>query len=389
VVTTHNMSRLTFWPLPVRWPSVVDGYKSTVRPLAFSPDGKWLASSWADGRLRLWPLPGTGSTDVRVLNTPEALWSSLAFDPGGRYLFAVGFADNPWIVPLDGSPGRKLKQDSKDALLYGSAVSPTGRLVATAFGWGKGSKTLRVWDVETGAVHLFGLPVPSPPPGSAPTVTTGYEGGVFNLAFVDDATLYTAGHGGIRRWNLETGAQELVKDYGPGANSQMAMRADRRVAFTWHGPLEVDCAPLERLDMATGAITPLPQFGDCPGAPEQITGSVIAVGGLDGIVRVAREADREAHLLPGHIGVVGWAGMSAVAVSPDLRWLASTGEDNTMRLWPMPDLDKPPLHTLPHDVLVAKLKSLTNLRAVRDDKSATGWAIELGPFAGWKDMPGW
>jgi hypothetical protein len=54
--------------------------------------------------------------------------------------------------------------------------------------------------------------------------------------------------------------------------------------------------------------------------------------------------------------------------------VATTGEDNTLRLWPMPDLSKPPLHTLPHDELLAKLRSLTNLRAVRDPSTATGWA---------------
>jgi WD40 repeat protein len=78
-----------------------------------------------------------------------------------------------------------------------------------------------------------------------------------------------------------------------------------------------------------------------------------------------------------------------VAISPDLRWLASTGEDNTLRLWPMPDLKKPALHTLSHNELIAKLKSLTNLRAVRDPDSPNGWTIELGPFPGWKDVPTW
>jgi len=47
------------------------------------------------------------------------------------------------------------------------------------------------------------------------------------------------------------------------------------------------------------------------------------------------------------------------------------------------------LHTLPHEELVAKLKSLTNLRAVRDPKSSTGWTVEFGPFPGWKDVPTW
>ena len=65
------------------------------------------------------------------------------------------------------------------------------------------------------------------------------------------------------------------------------------------------------------------------------------------------------------------------------------GEDSTLRLWPMPDLDLPPLHTRPHGELLAKLKTLTNLRAVRDLNSTTGWTIELGPFPGWAVVPEW
>jgi hypothetical protein len=55
----------------------------------------------------------------------------------------------------------------------------------------------------------------------------------------------------------------------------------------------------------------------------------------------------------------------------------------------MPDLDRPPIHTLPHDELVAKLESLTNIRVVRDPESPEGWKLELDRFPGWKDVPTW
>jgi WD40 repeat protein len=131
-------------------------------------------------------------------------------------------------------------------------------------------------------------------------------------------------------------------------------------------------------------MTPLPSFSECPRSLAiDRSGNVAVTGDDTGVVRVGRLSG-EPHLLLGHEGpVVG------VALSSDLRWVASAGEDDTLRLWPMPDLDKPPLHTLPHDQLVAKLKSLTNFRAVRDPEAPNGWKIELGPFPGWKEVPEW
>ena len=107
-------------------------------------------------------------------------------------------------------------------------------------------------------------------------------------------------------------------------------------------------------------------------------------GDRNGLVRVGPLTGEEPHLLFGHTRPV-----MSVAVSPDGRWIASGSDDGTIRPWPMSDLSKPPLHTLPHDELVAKLRSLTNLRTVRDPASVTGWKIEVGPFPGWAVVPVW
>ena len=78
----------------------------------------------------------------------------------------------------------------------------------------------------------------------------------------------------------------------------------------------------------------------------------------------------------------------ALPRQPDGRWIA-TADDESVRLWPMPDMSTPPLYTVPHDQLLAKLDALTNLRLVRDPSSSTGWSLEVGPFPGWETAPTW
>ena len=55
----------------------------------------------------------------------------------------------------------------------------------------------------------------------------------------------------------------------------------------------------------------------------------------------------------------------------------------------MPDLSKPPLHTLARAALIAKLGSLTNVRVVEDKTAPTGYKLDLAPFPGWQDAPTW
>jgi WD40 repeat protein len=167
----------------------------------------------------------------------------------------------------------------------------------------------------------------------------------------------------------------------------MAVSADGKTILTIDRPLvqwsKCRALTIRRLGQPTARL--LREFGDCVrDFSIDPTGSVVVTGDSEGVVRVGRIGGGEPQQLLGHKGIV-----QSVQQSPDGRWIASAGEDNTLRLWPMPDLTRPPLHALPHSELIATLKSLTNLRAVRDPDSPTGWKVEVGPFPGWKKVPTW
>jgi len=58
-------------------------------------------------------------------------------------------------------------------------------------------------------------------------------------------------------------------------------------------------------------------------------------------------------------------------------------------MWPIPDLSKTAFQMLPRDELIAKLKSLTSCRVIRDEASAFGWTMTHDPFPGWETEPTW
>ena len=307
------------------------------------------------------PCPAPARESRQTLDLPGALWASIVFDPRGPVPVrrrqrgtACGSSRSTARLP------RRLPVYSEDTFPQAGAGrrADGGRHGARATVWARRRSGCTTWRRARPRCFRCRRKPRAPAPPTPPT-----RGPCSGWAF-DEATLYASGWAGLRRWNLERESNELV---AADVDFIAFLGPERRLALTGApvpGRDPQTCRQLQTRDLVSGKTSAVGPPGVCVAASSAaVSGGIVAVPGPDGVLVGGLSGDAD-HLLVGHEGPV-----QAVAISPDGRWVATTGEDNTLRLWPMPDLAQPPLHTLPHDALVAKLKSLTNLRVVRDPES--------------------
>lgn len=286
------------------------------RTIAFSPDGRTLASSGHEDSIRLWDVR-TGRLLRRYRGTESDRSRAIAFSPDGKRLVSGGRSG---LVRLwDVKSGKEVyKKRAQKEDVYSIAYAPDGRTFATAAdGW------IRLWDVSTGA-DLLRL------------------GPGWWASFSPDGKTLAAGGGDIRLWNLETGADPLVIE-NAGAGQVVFINGGKRFistgARTEPGTTEfgvgASISVLRVWDAATGKLldefeAEEPDRGLCRIALSE-DGKILASGHYERLRiwdvqtgKVIRTIDGEPTVQYGQYGP---------AISPDGKILASLDVKNGIWLW--------------------------------------------------------
>jgi len=271
--------------------------------VAYSPDGRLLASGAADGTLRI-----RDAATHRVVATCRHAGpvNGVAFSPDSA---RVATACGDGVVRVwDAATGREVfacRAGPRDARAV--AFAPDGKRLA-----GAGLGAVHVWDAADGR-------------------ELAQVGGGMHVSGLDHGPagrLVAVGLGGpARTWDGDGREGRLDLPAGASWHAVALDRDGRRVAVVGDRPDGRGVAWVG--DLATGATA---ATFDVPGLGNgrvAFAGDRLATAGNDGAVHVWDAATGRA--IETHRGHV--LRVHALAASPDGRWLASAGTDGTVKLW--------------------------------------------------------
>lgn len=276
---------------------------------AFSPDGGSLATTSAEGSLKLWDLERDRATISFRVPARGAFVAALS--PDGTRFIASDRGGNVWTHETQS--GRLLSRrrfaDARETV--GSALTAGGDRLLTVDSAG----TLALWDLATDRC----LRRVVAPFSSSIDLTISADG--------DHLACYSKGQG-VVLWGAASDSARQLPGQSPdewavaalSGHGLCSLRANLfagpRLWDPISGRIRVANAPGERVGTCAEAFSP--------------DGTSLATGGFDGTVILwdVKSLEPLFHLYEAHAGAV-----MALAFSPDGRTLVTGGADNGLRLW--------------------------------------------------------
>lgn len=283
--------------------------------LAFSSDGRMLATAGAGPSVRFWSTR-THRQVGAPLNVDAPAVNGLAFSPDGRTL---AVAIHHGTIQL-WSP--RTRRERREVLEAGTrevnavTFGPDGRTLASA----DDDDTVRIW--EPGARLWFGAPL------------AGNREQVNGVAFSSDGrTLASGGDDGtVRVWDLRT-RKQLGRPLSvrPALALGIAFSPDGRTLAAAEG---FGASAIRLWDASShrqlGALLDTPSSGGVRGLAFSPEGATLASAGVDGTIHLW---DVRTHKPLGAPLPSDGAGLNGVAFSPNGAMLASAGDDGAIHLW--------------------------------------------------------